>query len=387
METVICDISALRFWRTPPVVRLLASGQVADTGLQKYVSEETIVRLQNELIDTLPCCEPFVSGARWRHAGPLAQNLRDIFFALAPCLSLPIDVLVEKRNAKKTAVVQPRYWSGDLPPGSIVPITENVSVASPAFALQQVIARSSWIEGLMMANELCGTFSVYECPPAIKRLIATLLEDNASRKAFFSQGSWAPCLSDGAISDLWTRPALMEPADMLLLAESGTSCRGRQRLIEVAELVKPGAASPLEVQAGMLLGLSRHRGGEGFGDFEFNRRVPLTTKARALAQKSACVCDLFYEGAQLDIECQGALIHDNESSFISDFDRSAALQEMGVNVLFASAGLLSSPRRFDAFSDLVAKELDIKRPKQTSAHEIAALKLRAALFSDWRKLM
>lgn len=387
METVICDISALRFWRTPPVVRLLASGQVADTRLQRYVSEETITRLQNELLDTLPFCGQFVSGEHWRHAGPLARNLRDVFLALAPCLSLPIDVLQERRNAKKTAIVQPRFWSGGVPAGAIVPITENVSVASPSFALQQVIARTSWIEGLMMANELCGTFSVYECPPAIKRLISNLLDGNDSRRAFLSQGSWSPCLSDGKISDLWTRPALMEPADLLQVVELGSSSRGRQRLIEVAGLVKPGAASPLEVQAGMLLGLSGRRGGEGLDGFEFNKRIALSSKARSLAQRSACICDLFYEGAGLDIECQGAMVHNNEESFISDFDRSAALREMGIDVLFASSALLSSPRRFDAFADLVAKELDVKRPKRTAAHDAASMKLRAALFSDWRKLM
>lgn len=150
--------------------------------------------------------------------------------------------------------------------------------------------------------------------------------------------------------------------------------------------MKPGAASPLEAQAGILLGLSRRLGGEGFLDFEFNKRISLSPTAKLLGGKAECYCDLFFENSGLDIECQGKLVHDNESSFISDFNRSAALEEMGINVLFASHEILSSPRRFDAFAGLVAKKLNIARPKQTDTHAKAATKLRAELFSDWRRL-
>lgn len=387
METVICDISALRFWRTPPVVRRLASGQIEGTNLQKYIKEEQIVCLQNELVSSSEFCGHFISGARWRHSGQAAHDLRDIFLSLAPCFSGPVDVLTDKMGARRTDLIQPRVWTGELPSGGIVPISGEVSVASPAFALQQVVARSSLVEGLMMASELCGSFSVYDCPPPVRRLISQLLRDEATRKAFASQSQWRVCLDGDTPSDLWSRPPLVESHELLEMAQVSEAARGRRRLCEIAALVKPGAASPLEVQAGMLLGLSRRRGGEGFDDFEYNKRVALSRKARALAQRKTCVCDLYYESASLDLECQSTLIHDNERSLISDFDRSAALREMGVNVLFASSEMLTDPYRFDAFADLLASELQLARPKQTDGHRAASSRLRAALFCDWRRLM
>ena len=387
METVICDISALRFWRTPPIVRCLVSGQIEGTSLQKYITEEQLVRLQNEVVSSSAFCGHFVSGARWRRCGQAAHDLRDIFLSLASCFSGPVDVLTDKRGARRTDIIQPRVWTGELPLGAIVPISNEVSVTSPAFALQQVVARSSLAEGLMMASELCGSFSVYDCPPPVRRLISQLLRDEGARKAFDSQSQWRVCLNGDMPSDLWNRSPLVESHELLEIAEASESSRGRRRLCEIASLVKPGAASPLEVQAGMLLGLSRRRGGEGFDDFEHNKRVALSRKARALAQRKTCVCDLYYESANLDLECQSVLVHDNERSLISDFDRSAALQEMGINVLFASSEMLADPYRFDAFADLLANELQLARPKQTDGHRAASSRLRAALFCDWRRLM
>lgn len=387
MDTIICDISALRFWRTPPVVRLLASGQVEGTSLQKHVTEERLARLQNDLVVSLPICGLFTSGARWRRLGRRARNLRDVFLPLAPCLSAPVDLLVDRPGARRTDLIRPHVWSGELPPGSIVPISDEVYVASPAFALQQVVTRATLVDGLMIASELCGSFAVYDCPAPVKRVVNDLLSSDASKRVFNARGAWRPCLNGGAISSLWSRPQLVEPHELLEFAEMSGSTRGKARLREVAELVKPGAASPLEVQTGMLLGLSRRRGGEGLDGYEYNKRVPLSTRAQALAQKSACVCDLYYASANLDIECQSKLVHDNEESLISDFDRSAALREMGINVLFASSGIVASPRRFDAFADLVANELGINRPKQTDAHRSASVKLRARLDCDWRRLI
>lgn len=387
METVICDISALRFWRTPPVVRMLAAGQIAGTALEACVPHEGLARLQEEIASTLPLCRLFLDGARWRRLGRSAHDLRDIFLSLAPCLPGPVDILTDKRGTKNSDLIRYRYWTGELAPSSIISISDEVSVASPAFALQQVLARSSWVDGLMLSSELCGSFAVYDCPAPIRRFVTGLLADEASRSSFCSCSAWSPCLDGKALSGLWSRLPLVEPFELFDAAEASGSARGRSKLREVAGLVKPGAASPLEVQAGILLGLSRHRGGEGFGEFEYNKRVSLSPSAQVLAQRSSCVCDLYYDCADLDIECQSRLIHDNAGSLISDFDRSAALREMGINVLFASADMLASPRRFHAFADLVADELGVARPRQTDAHRTASANLRAKLFCDWRRLI
>lgn len=393
METCICDISALRFWRTPPVVRLLATSQEYGTAWESLIDEAQATSLHTSLLEELPTCRSFATGPQWRHAKGHAQNLRNSFLLFAPSLDAPIDILVTtSAERRKSSLITPRLWSGDIAAESIVPIADGLCVASPAFALQQVIARVGLVRGLMMASELCGSFAVYEPPRCFSSLLEGLINSpdplvaRKAHKALRQQGGWEPLIESNRLTGLWSRPALLEPHELERISETGGSARGRATSLKVASLVKPGAASPLEAQAGILLGLSRRLGGEGFLDFEFNKRISLSPAAKLLGGKAECYCDLFFENSGLDIECQGKLVHDNESSFISDFNRSAALEEMGINVLFASHEILSSPRRFDAFAGLVAKKLNIARPKQTDTHAKAATKLRAELFSDWRRL-
>lgn len=394
METILCDMSALRFWRTPPIVRLLATGQEADTPWESLVSEADAAELRTALLHGLPLCRSFATGPSWRHSGEHARNLRDCFMLFAPSLTAPIDIMATNNSERSySELIKPRLWTGELPSGSIVPITDTISVASPTFALQQVVARVGLVRGLMMASELCGNFAVYKAPGPIADLLnRLLLSDKVStargaRRLLSLEGDWSPCIANNKITDLWSRPPLIEPHEIESFCGDVGAARGRATALEIASLVKPGAASPLEVQTGMLLGLSKRRGGEGFSGFEFNKRVQLSPRAKLLYGKEACYCDLFFEEASLDIECQSTLIHNNQGSLISDFNRSAALNELGINVLFASHEIMLNPRRFDAFADLVAKRLGVARRKQSEAHVRAAGKLRAELFCDWKRLM
>ena len=54
-------------------------------------------------------------------------------------------------------------------------------------------------------------------------------------------------------------------------------------LERAARLCVPLAASPLEVQAGMLLGLPPELGGEGYAGFSHNHEVVLDVPARRIA--------------------------------------------------------------------------------------------------------
>lgn len=63
METRICDISALRFWRTPPIVRQLAAGD--EEMLRGAMAPDDLISLRAELLETLPLCSLFQSGPQW----------------------------------------------------------------------------------------------------------------------------------------------------------------------------------------------------------------------------------------------------------------------------------------------------------------------------------
>lgn len=104
-----------------------------------------------------------------------------------------------------------------------------------------------------------------------------------------------------------------------------------------------------------------------------------------MAQRGYCSCDLYWPDG-LDIECQSAQHHDNEGSFLSDADRSAALELMGVKVLPLTYAQLKDEDRFAAFSAAVAHARGIKVAPKTGAQAKAAENLRAEVMVDWATL-
>ena len=256
METVICDISAFEFWRIPPVVRLLTGAPADDADLQRHFSRSEIERLRFDMLQELSLCKACLSdGAKWRRSGQVSQAVRDACLLLASGMSAPVDVLVgSAKDAHASTVVRFHAWGGALQVVTSMHLTDELAVTSPAFTLQQLAGRSSLIKTVMLASELCGSFAVYRAPAPIRRFLQRRLEAGGLPR----YGGWSPCTTpDGKLSELWIREPLVTPAELAAFAERSESSRGRKRLLRAAELVCPEAASPFEVQMGMLLGASK----------------------------------------------------------------------------------------------------------------------------------
>ena len=178
------------------------------------------------------------------------------------------------------------------------------------------------------------------------------------------------------------RPPLLVPPDVARLVEDVGRLRGKRRLAEAAALVVSGAASPFEAQTGILLGLERGRGGEGYGGLTHSHKVDLSESARRLAGRSCCYCDLYWEDG-LDVECQSTMYHDNERSWLSDAERSAALSLMGIGVLPVTSAQVFSQRRFEAFSRAVAALLDRPCGSKDDSEREAQRLLRREVLGDW----
>ncbi len=147
----------------------------------------------------------------------------------------------------------------------------------------------------------------------------------------------------------------------------------------------PGAASPFEAQAGVILGFSRRLGGEGHAGFAHNRRIVLSREARALAQRASCYCDLYWDEGWI-LECQSKLAR-NREGYLSDADRAAALELMGVTVLPATYAQLTTEERVEALSKLVAEKRGIAwRPKTEREREVGR-RLRGEVLRSWDTLL
>lgn len=384
MEVVVCDISAFLYWRIPPVVRLLAGAPEGDEDLGRHFSLSQVQALRAEMAEELPLCRACLAeGVKWRRAGEAARAIRDASILLASGLDCPIDVLARSSGElHRSAIMRPRLWSHDIAPGGMTRVTDELTVASPVFTLQQLAARASLVRTTMLVSEACGSFSVYRAPAPVHRFLQGLIDDGRLP----AYGGWSPCISpEGRLTDLWRHEPLSTPDEIARFAELSDSVCGRTRLLRAASLVRPGAASPFEVRAGMLFGLPRRLGGEGFGEFDHNKRVELSGKARLLANQDCCYGDLVW-GELLDLECQGAEFHDNARRYLSDSERIAALELMGYRVLPVTHDQIADPARFDALAEAVSRILGVRRRKKSDSVRLASLKLRVELFDDWNRV-
>lgn len=380
MDIQICDATAYQYWRIPPVAQLLAAAPESDARLARLLATSDLEFLYAR---ATRACEKFAK-AHCGNAGEPYRTMMDAIPLLSLCGNGPFDVLSkDARDVRKSQLIKPRLWSAGAPVGGMREATELFSVASPEFALQQLAARASLERTLLLASEACGGFTVFRPPAEIAGVIQRLCDC----RSLPSIGGWEPCLDgNGRLTDLWKRPPLTTPEELKRLAKISDSSRGRERLSLVADLVTPDAASPFEVQAGILLGLSKRRGGAGLGGFRFNHRIWLAPDAALLAKRESCFCDLYWDEG-LDVECHSVTWHAERDSRLSDFTRETALELMGIEVLPITYEQLSSPRQLDAIARIVASKLGRRPPAKTEASQAAADRLwREVMGVDWLRL-
>lgn len=389
MDAIICDISAFLYWRAPPIVRMLASEPASSPLLRDLLTWREVNELRGALAASSPLFATAAGEGRSRarlglRASAIANSAVELSVSLAP----PIDLLVTDASQRSaSALVRPRLCSAMACDASVRAAAPNVGVTTPLFALQQIAARASLAHAVMLASELCGSFSVYVAPEPVRAVLQRLIDEGRLPRI----SGWSPVLDqDGRLMELWSRPPLATARQIRQYAQDSAVARGRAQLMRAAELVVDGAASPFEVVAGMLLGFSRRLGGEGYGAFSHNRKVALTYEARRLARRGFLVCDLFWAAGNgrraLDVECQSRLMHASGDAALSDADRATALDLTGIDVVNVTYGQLAEPRRFEALSQLVAQKLGAPYREKTAGQRAAAERLRAEVFSDWATL-
>ena len=126
--------------------------------------------------------------------------------------------------------------------------------------------------------------------------------------------------------------------------------------MRAAKCITGVAASPREVQAAMLFGLTRLRGGDG-------RRltiivvIRLTRSARLISGFDRRYADILLankDGSrECLVECQGKAIHGSIESKIADSDRTTALQAMGYPVVLMTYGQLADSDAFRVEMELI----------------------------------
>ena len=186
------------------------------------------------------------------------------------------------------------------------------------------------------------------------------------------------------------RPPLVSLDELHSALDEYPHFHGKKKFSEAANLVTGVTSSPFEVQLSMLLALPESMGGKGMPLFTNNARIALTKEARKMYPHSFIRADLLFEGNEsrpdIDVECQGSIIHENEKQAISDSDRSTALASMNIEVLWITYEKISNASTFQSIADLIARRIDYPLPELTGEARRRENELRRNLMIDWSTL-
>ena len=351
MDDVLCNISAWRYWRTPPQV--------------------------------LALCAPVPAKETDRHRKRLKQC--DL---VCESLGLPLHITTSNPSLRTSnSVIRRHLRHGQLPFGSVCETEHGLQVESPFMAVFGMIGSLSVVGAAMMLYELCGTFSVFEPSKRMEAMLKRAYDEGLLSERY----GWSRVKdAAGRGTNLWKRPPLVELDELDRFCKQIEGRWGAQKFREAARMVVGVCASPLEVRTVILLIWSRRKGGFGFSDVETNARISLPGVASQIAQQYVAYADILITSRsgehQAIIECQGRVVHGRAGAGISDAERATALQSLGYSVIMVTHQQVSNAVQFERIVRTVCRLLDDPyRPKSEHGKGIEA-KLRREVFIDWEDL-
>lgn len=299
--------------------------------------------------------------------------------------NLPLHTLTtEKTPGTRAMCIREHVFTAELPPSSFCNDDDlGLTYASPQLTLLTLAPLISTHRLAMAMYELCGSFAIFDPGDELQQQI-----DILEQQRLIWPGGWRQVrTSNKEPTNLWSRDSLVTISELRTYGEQTKGIRGNTKYLKALDMVNGVCASPLEVQASMLLGLAPRLGGEGLGPFNNNNAITLSPAARTLADRTTCYADIYFEATgdhpPIVIECQGRFIHDNTNQGGVDADRTLALQNMGMDVILLTKDQLTDTPRFKTFIDHLRRKLGVrKRPKSKTAL-LANTYLRECIFDDW----
>lgn len=347
MTKVLCDISALRYYRTPP----------------RYLYA----------LPPIPDFDTPYGRARLRQS-PVATDI----------IGIPIHALSFGRDRLTSTLVKQHLWTKDMPAESIIDTPFDVSVTSPLLTLLMLSTHLDPIETALLIYEFTGSFSLY----SPNKELDDAIFQSVRQSEFKELDSWQ-CITDaqGKPTDLWTRKPLLKIDDIRHILNVEKGMRGRNQLAKAMRYVTGKVASPFEAKASILIGSPRRVGGLGLAGFKNNLEIMLDDNARRICGLKRAYGDIVWEETPdhptVIVECQGEVAHNNRERAQADDDRALALESMGIEVIRISYKQISDRARFDLLAQRLANALNIKLPSSTPRLARRQTEMRDALFGAW----
>lgn len=360
MEDIISGISAFNFYRNPP-----------------------------SSLATLSEPECFINPVMKRRISQ-DETIKALF-------GLPLHCLVFDQNKRANSInIKHHLWTGSLPSGALRTIDNLGTITSPEMTLFMIARDYSLGAAAMAMYEMCGGYAVYDIPQLVWDLRGeeknefVFLDDHTAGPRYsmvdYSEG-WEQVFDfKNKSTGLWMRPPLTSIEDLKAFAADARGCRGVAQFERALSLVKGCVLSPFEARAAIMLGTSRRLGGFGF-DVEVDAEIPYDRRAQRISGRGNARADILITSPdgnkQVDVECQGAVVHTGDKAGVDDARRTAAVESMGISVVPITFNQLASEARFSSIVELIYQKLGMKMKPKTETMMKAEQTLRYEIFTEW----
>lgn len=320
MPLILCDISALEFWRA--------------CNRRSFVASERPTT-------------PRRNAACWHK--PLPSRIEELREKHLPFLSDPVHLYVPDAETRcRSDRLRCHIWPEKLPRGSFAQIADDVFVSRPEPCIIWAARRMHFAQAVLVGLELCGTYrlpvgnrpTTYQVPP---------LTSSTALNSFVGKAS---------------------------------GVHGSADATRALRYIVDGSESPMESILFELISFPLRIGGRGLRRPELNYRLKTTSAIRKATGKSSFRCDMFWPEAGVAVEYDSNERHTGPENISDDATRRAALMSLGIEVVTVTHRQIQNINEFNIVVHTLEKLLGMRRqPTKKQWHE-KELELRATILSN-----
>ena len=273
----------------------------------------------------------------------------------------PIHALVpERAKGTSTKRLVTHVLGEPAPNGGIIDLGHNVAICSPQFAFMLMTTQIDLVDAVKLGMEFCGTYSRWRLEPA-----------NMGDPYYAERPESRACTFDVPIA------MNLKRTESFVNRQRGH--RGALGARAALRWMAEGSASPMETAVYLLLCLPKRLGGYGFPKPVLNPRLIVSNPDGKKERHP----DLFWLGANIDIEYNSDEAHSGEWSRYRDSKREIELVVGNVTVLPLTRAQLMDAGEFDTFAQGLRRLLGIRARAADPTWVERRDALRQRLLADW----
>ena len=273
----------------------------------------------------------------------------------------PIEALVDDHSkGTSTKRLVTHVHSDPMPHGTLIDLGHSVCICSPHFTFMRMAAQLDLLDAVQMGMELCGTYSRWRLEP-----------DVMGDPYYSTHSEERACTFD--------LPRSMSKTRVQTFVERQQGQRGAVGARAALPWVLDNSASPMETAVYLLLCLPKRLGGYGLPKPVLNPKLIVSNPDGRKERYP----DLFWIGANIDIEYNSDAEHSGEWARYRDSKREVELTVANVRVLPLTRAQLMNTDEFDAFAQGLRRMLGKRSRTADPEWVYRRNELRKRLLAEW----